>query len=129
MENLIYILLVGPVAWFCYIFYVDWFSYNQEVDIIWQFIPFLVFLGYLALLIQSGPEQSLRFFEDINTTGKKFGGIWTYFIPGVAFTFIIFPQQVCACLESNLKSRPISIRILGCLLVLIVLIRHSMVLM
>jgi len=94
MYNLFFLIIIIPVGWFTYKFYVDFYMYERKVSTFNQVIPFCLLVIYLAFLIINGAEESIHYFKDISGRRRAIYGIWTFVMPSISFSCIIFPYQV-----------------------------------
>ncbi len=82
------LLLVGPMAWFAYGYYVDFYAYGEPLRLA-QVIPLLGFALYLAFVLSVGFEETKQLFS---ATGFR-SSSRAFLMPGLGFAMAAFPYQ------------------------------------
>ncbi len=117
------LILVGPMAWFAYGYYVDFYAYGEPLQLA-EIVPLLGFTVYLGFVLFTGVEETKELFSRMGArSGTRF-----FLMAGLGFAMAAFPHQASEwCvhyMEITRHGLQGVFRLMGWLILVIVFLRY-----
>lgn len=116
------LILVGPLAWFAYGYYVDFYAYGERLKLA-DIIPLLGFAVYLGFVLVVGVEETKEFLSADTRSRPRL-----FLMAGLGFAMAAFPHQASEwCvhyIEITRHGLQGVFRVMGWLILVIVFLRH-----